>query len=121
MPVLLFSLRNVPEDEAEEIRELLTSKEIEYYETPAGKWGISAPAVWLRDENELRQAKALIDTYQKARFVKQRQAYESLKRAGKHKTVLDAIKENPFQFVVYTSIAVIVLYFSIRPFFNLGS
>jgi len=62
MSALLFSLRNVPYDEAEEIRQLLTSSEVEFYETPAGKWGISSPAIWLQDKNELQRAKSLIET-----------------------------------------------------------
>ena len=121
MSVLLFSLRNVPNDEADEIRELLTSSEVEFYETPAGKWGISAPAIWLLDEKELPKAKSVIDRYQKDRFVRQRQEYESLKRAGKNKSIIEAIKENPLQFVVYFAIVAFVLYFSIKPFFDLGS
>lgn len=121
MSVLLFSLRNVPNDEADEIRDLLTSNELEFYETPAGKWGISAPAIWLQDEKELLKAKSVIDRYQNDRFVRQRKEYESLKRVGKNKTILDAIKENPLQFVIYFAIIAFVLYFSIRPFFELGS
>ncbi|HEX9661753.1 MAG TPA: DUF6164 family protein [Candidatus Binatia bacterium] len=120
MSALLFSLRNVPYDEAEEIRQLLTSSEVEFYETPAGKWGISSPAIWLQDKNELQRAKSLIETYQKERFARRRQEFQSLKRQGQHKTIVDAIAENPLRFVVYLAVIVVVLYFSIVPFFRLG-
>ena len=120
MTALLFSLRNVPDDEAEEIRQLLTSNEIEFYETPAGKWGISAPAIWLQDQNELQKAKSLVKTYQQERFIRRRQEFESRKRQGKNKTIVDAIAENPLRFVVYLAVIVVVLYFSIVPFFRLG-
>ena len=52
MSLLLFSLRGVPEDEAEEVRELLTSNRIEFYETSAGLWGTSTPALWLLQEEQ---------------------------------------------------------------------
>ncbi len=121
MPVLLFSLRNVPEDEVEEIRQLLASNHVAFYETPAGKWGISAPAIWLPDEKELQTAKALIQAYQEARFVRQRDAYESRKREGTNRTIVDAVKEDPLRFVLYLAIVVVVLYFSIKPFFDFGN
>ena len=120
MSVLLFSLRNVPADEAEEIRELLISNDVAFYETPAGRWGISAPGIWLQEEEKLRLAKSLIQGYQKDRSVRQRRDYESLKRMGQHKTILDSIKENPLRFIVYAVIVLVVLYFSIKPFFGLG-
>mgnify|MGYP000122608217 CR=1 FL=1 len=53
-----YVMRFIPGmDFAEEIRK--------YYETPAGNWGISMPALWLKDENahDLDRAKALIEKY----------------------------------------------------------
>lgn len=120
MSILLFSFRNVPDDEAEEIRQLLASNNIDVYETPASKWGISASAVWLRDRNELQRARSLLEAYQKERFVQQRQAFESLKRQGRHKTIVDAVAENPLRFVVYLAVIAVILYLSIVPFFRLG-
>ena len=121
MAVLLFSLRNVPDDEAEEIRRLLASNGIEFYETPAGKWGISSQGIWLRDGDELPKAKSLVEMYQKERFVSRRQEFESLKKQGKSKTIVHAIAENPLRFVFYLVVIGIVLYLSIVPFFRLGS
>jgi Family of unknown function (DUF6164) len=120
MAVLLFSLRNVPDDEAEEIRQLLASNGIAFYETPAGKWGISSPGIWLHDSDELPNAKLLIETYQQERFVSRRQEFESLKKQGKHKTIVHVIAENPLRFVFYLVVIGIVLYLSIVPFFWLG-
>jgi hypothetical protein len=120
MAKLLFSLRNVPEDEADEVRELLEQNHIDFYETSAGNWGISAPAIWLQDKTEYKRAKTLIDAYQKERFAKQRALYEQLRRDGKHRTFEDIIRENPLRFILYIAIIVILLYFSIRPFIKLG-
>ena len=64
MAVLLFPLRNVPDDEAEEVRALLGTHGIDFYETPASAFGISAGAIWLRDEAQLQVARQLIDDYQ---------------------------------------------------------
>lgn len=121
MAVLLFSLRSVPDDEAEEIRQLLASNGIEFYETPAGKWGISSPGIWLHDRSELSKAKLLVETYQKERFVSRRQEFESLKKQGKNKTIVHVIADNPLRFVFYLVVIGIVLYLSIVPFFRLGS
>ena len=89
MPVQLFRLRGVPDDEAEDIRALLTDNGIDFYETPAGNWGISMPAIWLTDENQLQQAQSLIKTYQQERFVRIRNEYEQLRKDGKNKNFID--------------------------------
>ena len=54
MPELLFKLRNVPDDEAEEVRQLLNDHEINFYETRAGGWGISMPGIWLPDDRQFK-------------------------------------------------------------------
>lgn len=120
MPAKLFSLHNVPDDEAEEVRELLRSHEIDFYETPAGNWGISVPYIWLQDENELEKAKALISDYQQERLIRAREEYAQLVQTGKRRTISDVIRENPLRFVVYLAAIAAVLYFSTKPFINIG-
>jgi len=120
MPVLLFSLRGVPDDEAEEIRELLAANGISFYETSSGPWGTSTPGLWLQDADTLSRAKSLIDAYHEERFREQRALYEQLEREGKHRTVMDVFKESPIRFVLYLAIVAVVLYFSIKPFLALG-
>lgn len=121
MSVLLFKLRHVPEDEANDIRELLDSNNIDYYETSAGNWGISTPAIWLKNNDELERAKTLIDTYQHKRGINQREAYAQLKNSGDHKTILDVFNENPARFIVYIIFILFLLYFSIKPFISLSN
>jgi hypothetical protein len=120
MPIKLFSLHNVPDDEAEEVRELLRSNEIDFHETPAGNWGISVPYIWLHDENELGKARALIDHYQKERLNRVREEYAQLGRTGRHRTIGDVIRENPLRFIVYLAAIAVVLYFSTKPFLDIG-
>jgi hypothetical protein len=80
MAILLFSLRGVPDDEAYEVRGLLTEQQIDFYETSAGNWGISMPALWLRDHAQLAQARELLANYQQQRFLAAREAYLQAKQ-----------------------------------------
>jgi len=120
MPVRLFSLRYVPDDEAQELRELLEKHHIDFYETEMGNWGISAGAFWLRTDDRLDEAKQLIDTYQEERAVKARQEYEALRREGRQRTFLDVVREKPLQLVFYIAAILFILYFSVKPFLVIG-
>ena len=120
MPVRLFPLRDVPDDEAEEIRTLLSDNDIHYYETSAGNWGISTPGIWLPDDSQLKQATALINEYQLQRTAQQRELHEQLKDEGKQKTFMALAWENPLKVIIYIAIAGVILYFSTKPFLTLG-
>lgn len=119
MSVILFKLRNVPDDEAEEIRELLSSNNIEFYETPAGRWGISMEAIWLKDEALLEKAKSLIENYQAERYKKVRQEYEELKEQGEVETFIQRLSNRPLQTLFYVVFILIILYFVTMPFVKL--
>jgi len=121
MPVKLFLLRGVPDDETEEVRELLTHEGIDYYETPAGNWGVSAPAIWLNDASQLAKAKSLIEQYQSERTIRMRTEYEQRKSEGKAETVFDRVKNDPIRFILYLALALFVLYISIQPFIDFGN
>ncbi len=120
MSLLLFSLRGVPEDEAWDIRALLSDHEIDFYETSAGNWGISMPAIWLKNDADLPIARQLIDDYQQNRAAEQREKYQQLKQLGQHKTILGAMKDNPLRFFLYLVLIYMVLYVSIKLFLDLG-
>ncbi len=116
MPVQLFRLRGVPDDEADEIRQLLDEHDIDYYETPAGNWGISMPAIWLRSADRFDAAKQLIEIYQASRSLRVRKEYEQLKKEGRQRTIIDQFREKPIQFILYLAFAAIIIYFSTKPF-----
>ena len=120
MPVQLFNLRNVPDDEADDIRALLEQHAIDYYETPSGNWGISIPALWLPDEARLTEARALIEDYQSERLARVRAEYRQAARSGELPTLLARIRHNPLQVLLIVAFALAVLYFSTRPFLDLG-
>ncbi|MEJ2407172.1 MAG: DUF6164 family protein [Candidatus Thiodiazotropha sp.] len=120
MARLLFKLNGVPDDEAEDIRRILEEGGIEYYETSAGRWGISLAAIWLRDEVQLEQASTLIERYQKERYQHARDEYERLKREGKLESHFDRLRKEPIRVFIYLLAILAVLYFSILPFIHLA-
>lgn len=118
MPILLFRLNRVPEDEADDIRELLSVNHIDYYETHAGRWGISVAGIWLRDDAQLETAQRLIDDYQRERTARARELHEARYRAGEHETLIGRLIEHPFLSLLYIVAILIVLYFTLMPFFH---
>ncbi|HFD87288.1 MAG TPA: hypothetical protein ENJ35_06405 [Gammaproteobacteria bacterium] len=114
----LIVLRNMPDDEIEDIHALLKENGIDYYETPAGNWGISMPALWVENTAEFDQARSLLDEYENDRQQRVKAEYEQLVREGKARTIWDEIREKPFRFLLYTGFIGFILYFSIHPFLN---
>lgn len=120
MSILLFSLRGVPEDEADEIRELLIANELDYYETSAGNWGVSMPAIWLKENEDIDKARQLLNEYHQHRLVTQREKYQQLKEAGQNISVINNIKNNPLRFIGYVAAMLFTLYVSIRMVLEFG-
>lgn len=114
MPILLFALKNVPEDEAAEIRALLDIHAIDFYETSDGNWGFSMPAIWLSDNTQLTKAQQLLADYHVERYQTQRQQYLADKQARGTSTFLSNLAKHPFRFVLYTLSAGLILYLSIH-------
>jgi len=120
LATLLFRLRHVPEDEAEEVRALLEMHEIDFYETSAGNWRISMPAIWIRDDQQLELARQLLDQYQQSRFQNAREQYEQLKESGQHRTLWQNFVEQPVRVGIYLGAALLVLYLSLQVFLSLA-
>jgi len=119
MAELLFKLRNVPADEADEVRELLHNHGVDFYETDAGSWGISLPAIWLNSGERLEEARSLIEAYQQQRRKNARQTYEQLQQRGEQRTVLDKVREAPLLAAIYLAAVLLILYLSIMPFLGM--
>ena len=85
---LLFPLRNVPDDEAQQVRDLLNEKQFDWYETSAGNWGISLPALWLKDDSRWEEARTCIDEFQEQLGEDARREYQDPQaaRASPHCT-----------------------------------
>lgn len=118
---ILFRLSGVPDDEADDVRMLLTDNAIDFYETSAGNWGVSMPAIWLRDAGDYARARSLLDEYQVERTIRMRAEYERLKREGKQKTLIDAVMEKPLLFLVNLLVAALVVYLSVRLVVDIGA
>ena len=121
MSKILFRLNGVSDDEADEVRELLANNNFDFYETTPGNWGVSMPAIWLNDAGQFKQARALLDKYQEERRVRVREEYARLKKEGKHKTFVDAVKQHPFRFTVHLALALLVIYLSVKLVVDLAS
>lgn len=119
MSKLLFRMRNVPADEAEEVRALLQEHEIEFFETHAGNWGISMPGLWVMRDEQLGEARLLLDAYQAERSARVRQDYAMSRERGEAKTLWHSFCDNPFRFVGYTGLALAIMYLSVRFFLTL--
>ena len=120
MSKLLFSLRNVPDDEAEDIRTILQENNIDYYETPPGNWGISMPAIWVRDVLQFNQANDLLNDYQGKRAITQRQIYQQLIKEGKVPGFFGYLHQNFYRFIIHVLAVGLVIYVSIKLILEFG-
>jgi hypothetical protein len=120
MALQIFNLRGVPDDEAEDIRQLLAAHTIDYYETPAGRWGMSSPGFWIRDDTQLERATSLIAQYQQERAMHARQHYEELKARKQHLTLWGLMKLHPLRFVAALLAIAFVVYLSVGPFLRMA-
>ena len=119
MARLLFHLRNVPDDEAEEVRSLLSEHEIGYYETSAGILGISVPALWLVDEKDFIRARQLLDDYQQERATRMRAAYKTARERGEAGSLWHSFMESPLRFIGHILLIGLVLYLSLKFYLSL--
>ena len=117
MAKLLFKLNSVPDDEAEEIRALLSEAEIIFYETTSGILGLSFAAIWLKDEQQFELASGLIRTYQSERSARVREYHQTLKDSGENLTRWQAFKQSPIKIPLVIIFVAALLYFSTAPFF----
>jgi len=121
MATLLFKLKGVPDNEANEVRALLNKNNIDFYETPPSIWGVSMEAIWLPDNRQSEEAKQLLSGYQQELKIRVKEEYEELERQGQSPNLWRKFKEDPMQFIVFTLIIALIVYLSIQPFMSLGS
>lgn len=120
MSILFFNLRGVPEDEAEDVRDLLSANDIAFYETSAGMWGISLPAIWLQQHVDVPLAQQLLKAYQWERSQRQRALYEERRKLGQQPGFLRHNLQNPLRFIALCFTSALVIYASCHWVFSLG-
>ena len=115
----LMGLRNVPADELDDIHTLLQANDIHYYETGAGLFGISLPALWLVDDSQLVQARHLLDVYASQRSQQAQARWQAELQTGTQRTLRDLLREQPLRFVCYMALIVALVWLSTVPFWLL--
>jgi hypothetical protein len=120
MAALLLNLRDVPDDEAGEVRALLDAGAIAWYETPPNRWGISAGAIWLVDAADLARARALLDDYQERRRLAARSLHEGERRAGRAPTFAGTLRTEPLRVAVAIATILLMLGLVLLPVWLLG-
>lgn len=116
MAKLLLNLRNVPDDEADEVRDLLTAHAIDFYETKPSMWGVSAGGIWLAEASQQEQAMRLLAEYQVQRATAARARREQDIREGRALSTWDNMRADPRQAVVAVIGIVLMLAVATLPF-----
>lgn len=120
MASLLFKLNNVPDDEANEVRALLTEHQIAFYETNAGFFRVGLDAIWLHDSSQLEMAKNLLRDYQQKRYQSQRELFDQSLEKGEVETLWQRITHQPIRFFAAMLAVAFVLSLTLVPFFFLS-
>lgn len=109
MPALLLNLRHVPEDEMEEVCDLMAAHHIEHYVVPAGPFGLSAGGIWLNDAEDKPKAKALLDAYQLERGRQARAALAEARREGRAETLWTRLRQRPIHVLLMIALSAFIL------------
>ncbi len=120
MAIKLMNLRHVPDDELDEILLLLDEHDIHCYQTTAGMFGISLPALWLRDDGQYAEARVLLDGYAERRASEARRRWQQDVEAGRPRTLLDVWRERPLRTSFYLALVAALVYLSTVPWFARG-
>lgn len=108
MSKLLLNLFTVSEEEANDVRGFLDAHGIAWYETKPNRWGISHGGIWLKQNDDLAEAKRLMTDYQQQRRVRVRSEHAQARQDGTAETFADILREQPLR-VLLTVVAIACL------------
>lgn len=117
MSHLVFKLNSVPDDEAEEVRQLLDTAEIPFYETDSGRWGLGFAALWMKEVEQLEHAKDLIQEYQMSRYQRVTEEHQKQEESGEKISRIAFFLTSPIRFSMLLVFAGLLAYFTVVPFF----
>lgn len=120
MPVLLLNLRDVPEDEADEVRALLEERRIDFYETRPSLWGVSAGGIWLVQDEDAGIARRHLANYQAARAERIRGERALAEAEGRAPGAWAAFREHPLRALATVLGIVLMLAVATLPFLLFG-
>jgi hypothetical protein len=116
MATLLLNLRDVPDDEADEVRALLDAHAIEWYETKPSLWGVSGGGLWTARDDQAERAQAQLAAYHAQRAERaQAQRAEDL-RAGRVESSWHGWRRRPLQALVAAVGILLMLAVTLLPF-----
>ena len=116
MSKLLMNLRNVPDDEADDVRAMLEAEQIEFYETRPSLWGVSAGGIWVTEDAAFADARRAMDVYQQQRSSRARAEYAAAKRAGTADTFWTMLRAEPARVLMSLLGILIALALVVVPF-----
>ena len=108
MSKLLLNLRNVPDDEAADVRAMLEARRIAFHETSPSLWGITVGGIWVTDDADFADARHAMADYQQQRSARVREEYAAARRAGTTETFWMVLRDEPGR-VLLTLLAVAFL------------
>ena len=117
MSKLLLNLYQVPDDEAAEVRAMLDSHHIDFYETRPNRWGISSGAIWIADDAAVVEARRLMAVYQHQRRARVQAEIEADRRDGNAETLWTTLRREPARVLVTACGILVVLGLVLLPFF----
>lgn len=118
MAKLLFRLNNVPDDEADEVRKLLEEHQFDTYETSAGRFHISVPAIWLKDNSQFAAAREVLTEYQARRAAEAQARHAEALARGEQETFGQRFRTAPLRMLAYILAGIVVLGLSTIPFLH---
>lgn len=116
MAKLLLNLRHVPDDEADEIRALLSEHRIEFYETEPSMWGVSGGGIWIRNREDAAKAERLMTDYQARRRERARADLRAAKLHGSAPTIWTLLRQNPMAAIGLLIVITFILVVLALPF-----
>jgi hypothetical protein len=120
MAKLIFKLKSVSQDEADDIKNLLSENHIDFYESPPGNWEISLHGLWLNEDAQYHKAKQLIDEYQLERSQRIKLEMQQKIDSGEVETFFQRILNRPIQFIFLMAFILFILYLTLMPFLQFG-
>lgn len=72
----IFSYPATAEQEADSIRQLLQTHKIEFFETPASRWGFTQAAIWIKHDTDADNARRLLEQHHREFADQARQEYQ---------------------------------------------
>ncbi|MEX0914718.1 MAG: DUF6164 family protein, partial [Wenzhouxiangellaceae bacterium] len=108
----LLSLRGVPAEEAQGLREALDAAEVAYYELPPTAFGISAGSIWVRHNHDFKRARIVFDAFQERHAQQARADHVPV-------SFIVYLRRNPGRVAGYAAAAVLVLLLMFWPVLQL--